>query len=173
MARDSSKPSTPPGAGTWPADGPYDVFVYGTLKPGGIYWQTHVRDKAVASMPAMVRGKLYHLPHRGYPGLLCEPIDTNDSPSWVHGYIHRFEERQRVLALDELEGYAPDRPVGLNEYQRRFVPVFDLKREPFATVWTYVMSAQQIKENEGQWVTSGDWVLAKFQRCQTGDREKE
>ncbi len=162
MVRDSPNPSRPPGGDPWPVDGPYDVFVYGTLKPGGIYWHTHVRNKVVVSMPAMVRGQLFHLPHRGYPGLLCEPSDAAAPPSWVHGYIHRFEERALVLALDELEGYAPDRPAGFNEYQRRFVPVFDLKREPFATVWTYVMRPQQIADNQGELVASGDWIVTLF-----------
>lgn len=152
-----------PGGGTWPECGPYDVFVYGTLKPGGHYWHAYVKGKAIASMPSMVRGRLYHLPARGYPALSIEATGNTvaDPPlPWVHGFLHRFEALDDVLALDALEGYDPTRHPSQNEYQRRFVPVFDSRGEPFATAWTYVMSAGQITEYSGRLVSSGDWPVA-------------
>jgi gamma-glutamylcyclotransferase (GGCT)/AIG2-like uncharacterized protein YtfP len=147
------------GSGTWPTIGPYDIFVYGTLIPGGFYWQQFVSAKATTTAPAMVRGHLFYLPHKGYPALVCAHDESQVSSPWVHGFLHRFERRTHVLALDALEGYSPENKPTDNEYQRCFVHAFDSNKEPLGPVWTYEMSIEQVNRDQGKLIADGKWLV--------------
>jgi gamma-glutamylcyclotransferase (GGCT)/AIG2-like uncharacterized protein YtfP len=75
-----------------------DLFVYGTLVPGGRWWD-EVERFVRAHRPAQVAGRLYDT-GRGYPGATFSP---GDAP--VAGVVLTLGEPQAVLAhLDEFEG---------------------------------------------------------------------
>ncbi|TVP75545.1 MAG: gamma-glutamylcyclotransferase [Puniceicoccaceae bacterium] len=134
-----------------PENGPYYVFVYGTLKPGGRYWPQYAEGKVTASIPAMVHGTIYHLAACGYPGVIL------GGSGWVHGYMHVFEEKSAMEALDHLEGFVPGADPSSCEYIRRTAPAFDPSGDPFATVWVYEMTAEKIAQLGGEKVPSGNW----------------
>lgn len=128
------------------------VFVYGTLKPGGHYWPEFCEGKVLPQTPAKIRGELYDL-HVGYPGLLVRGDD------WVHGYILEFGNERDLDRLDYLEGYMPDRPESLNEYNRLKVPYYDQDGEPLGEVWTYEMTAATAAKHKATLIVGGDWTV--------------
>lgn len=77
-----------------------DVFVYGTLKPGGTYHQQYCAPYLQTVRLAQVRGLLYDLPLLGYPAMTL-------SDGWVKGYWFRLDAAA-MPGLDYLEGYSPD-----------------------------------------------------------------
>ncbi|NEP16344.1 MAG: gamma-glutamylcyclotransferase [Leptolyngbya sp. SIO4C1] len=129
-----------------------EVFVYGTLKPGGYYHQQYCAPYLTEAIPALVKGQLYHLPQAGYPGMTL-------GDDWVQGYLLRFVERQVLAGLDALEDYQPGRPAAMNEYVRSQIQVFDSQQQPLAWAWAYFMSAERVRQHQGRYLADGHWPL--------------
>ncbi|MGD1854523.1 MAG: gamma-glutamylcyclotransferase [Leptolyngbyaceae cyanobacterium] len=115
-----------------------DVFVYGTLKPGGRYHQHYCAAYLQTSQLAQVRGLLYDLPDWGYP--VMTPGD-----SWVKGYLFSLE-KTALSGLDDLEGYSPldsspqpTCPDAEDAYRRIQVPIYDLTGRFLQDAWVYMM----------------------------------
>ena len=128
-----------------------DVFVYGTLKPGGLYFPHYCGAYLKQSQAAQVRGLLYDLPHLGYPVVTL-------GNGWVKGYL--FTLRQAALpGLDRLEGYAPQNgdlqeEYGEVAYTRQQVMVFDLSGCPLQEAWIYTVDrapAEAVLLPNGEW----------------------
>lgn len=87
------------------------VFVYGTLRPGQLYWP-HIAPFAVAAEPAIAQGLLYDL--GPYPAMVC-------GSGSVVGELIRLDSPQEALAImDEIEDYyGPNDP--RNEYERTLI----------------------------------------------------
>ncbi len=130
---------------------PIRVFVYGTLKPGGHYWDRFCEGKVVASEPAKAKGRLYHLP-LGYPGMVI------DESSWAMGYILTLKDEIALVGFDYLEGYDEERPPEENDYDRPMIEVFSPEGDSLGMAWTYTMTPERITEHRGKLVESGDWV---------------
>jgi gamma-glutamylcyclotransferase (GGCT)/AIG2-like uncharacterized protein YtfP len=127
------------------------VFVYGTLKPGEPYWQRYCEGKVWAALPAMVKGRLFHLPE-GYPALLT------GGEKWVQGYLLYLKDESTLAAIDELEGFHPEKEVSACEYQRVKIPCFDPTGDPFEVAWTYVMDEKEIARLGGVPVPRNTWT---------------
>jgi gamma-glutamylcyclotransferase (GGCT)/AIG2-like uncharacterized protein YtfP len=98
-----------------------DLFVYGTLVPGGRYW-SEVADAVVSNRPAQVRGRLYDT-GRGYPAAIFHAAGTE-----VGGYVLTLWDPETTLAhLDSFEGH---------EYVRKEVETVAGER-----VWSYEWQA--------------------------------
>ncbi|MFN3679441.1 MAG: gamma-glutamylcyclotransferase [Thermosynechococcus sp.] len=130
---------------------PLRLFVYGTLKPGYQPHEVLCRPWLSAHQPALVRGRLYHLP-MGYPALTAEE-------GWVQGELLIFENPPaNVLArLDAFEGYNPSLPADQNAYTRQEVPVYDLNHHPLGRAWAYLMRIEDVREVKGEWLPAGLW----------------
>lgn len=126
------------------------VFVYGTLKPGEYFYPHYCEGKVVASAEAIALGTLYDLP-MGYPALT-----PGENP--VYGYVLSFADFGVLAALDQLEGYNPDGPPELNEYERSPATVYDLNRQPLGEVWLYWMPAEKAEQLGGQRLAHGRWT---------------
>lgn len=127
------------------------LFVYGTLKPG---YQPHdalCRPWLHDHQPALVRGRIYHLP-MGYPGMTAEE-------GWVQGELLIFDDPPTsVLArLDAFEGYNPNLPAPSNAYNRQEIPVYNLNHQPLGTAWAYIMSTEYVRQVNGEWLPEGVW----------------
>ncbi|URR35938.1 gamma-glutamylcyclotransferase [Thermosynechococcus sp. HN-54] len=127
------------------------LFVYGTLKPG---YQPHdklCRPWLSAHQPALVKGRIYHLP-MGYPGMTAEE-------GWVQGELLIFNDSPATLLsrIDAFEGYSPSLAPHLNVYNRQEVPVYDLNHQPLGTAWAYIMSTEWVREANGEWLPEGVW----------------
>ncbi|WP_298616140.1 gamma-glutamylcyclotransferase [uncultured Thermosynechococcus sp.] len=127
------------------------LFVYGTLKPGYQPHDTLCRPWLSEHQPALVRGRLYHLP-MGYPALTAEE-------GWVRGELLIFDDPPpNVLArLDAFEGYNPQLPPHLNPYTRQEVPVYDLNYHPLGTAGAYLMRIEDVRQLKGEWLPEGVW----------------
>jgi gamma-glutamylcyclotransferase (GGCT)/AIG2-like uncharacterized protein YtfP len=139
----------------------YRVFVYGTLKRGGI---NHARfsQGIQAIEDAAIRGRLYRLSST-IPALAIPPSDllapglmdyraecrrqrhpvppapdaTELVPPWrwVHGELFNFSEAERLAELDRFEGY---HLAGHCLYRRVLAPV-RLQRGAWTTAWVYTV----------------------------------
>ncbi|OLP19700.1 hypothetical protein BST81_03940 [Leptolyngbya sp. 'hensonii'] len=125
------------------------VFVYGSLKPGGFYYDRYCAGKVIKAQPAIVPGCLYGLP-MGYPAM-------TEGAGTVHGVLLTFNDFGVLDNLDELEGYDPDLPSYENEYERRWLEVFDSKGESLGSAWAYVMKQQQAEQLGGTLIPKGNW----------------
>lgn len=131
-------------------DFPAQVFVYGTLQPGGLYWASHCEGRVRNIRPAQIRGTLYDL-HLGYPGLRLE------GDGWVQGCLLEVLNAEDFIRIDFLEGYDPARPEAENEYQRRRVECFDSDGASLGMVCTYEVSPAVLATHSGTWIASGVW----------------
>ena len=129
---------------------PFSVFVYGTLQPGGRYWPEFCEGKLEKTVAAKIRGELYDL-QLGYPGLVLSDV------AWVQGYVLNFKNEAAFLQLDDLEGYAPDRPYSDNEYIRKRVQAYSEEGEPLGEVWVYEITRHVLAECRATLVPEGNW----------------
>ncbi|WOO40013.1 gamma-glutamylcyclotransferase family protein [Rubellicoccus peritrichatus] len=132
------------------------VFVYGTLKPGGHYWDRFCEGKVTDATEAKVRGKLYDLPV-GYPAM------TESTNEWCYGHVLTLKNQSALDGLDYLEGYIPGRKESENEYQRITVEAFNKLSEPLGKVWCYVMLSDIIYKQHGSFIPSGVWPLKQHE----------
>jgi gamma-glutamylcyclotransferase (GGCT)/AIG2-like uncharacterized protein YtfP len=125
------------------------VFVYGTLKPGQTNYARYCGDRVLHSQEAQVQGKLFDL-LLGYPAMTT-------GEDWVKGYLLCFHDQAILQELDELEDYSCDRDPIENEYDRRWVEVFDLQLSSLGKAWTYFMEPEKISDFGGVWLPQGHW----------------
>ncbi|MDX2110185.1 MAG: gamma-glutamylcyclotransferase family protein [Verrucomicrobiota bacterium] len=136
-----------------PAPDTLRVFVYGTLKPGGRYYNELCKGHTVKETPAMVMGKLFLL-KPGYPGLTT-------GEDWVAGWVLEFVDHEILQKLDMLEGYDPARAAAGNEYDRVLVPVYSRPRQQMGEAWLYRMSLEKVAELEGVYLPEAIWRESK------------
>ncbi|MGB0272816.1 MAG: gamma-glutamylcyclotransferase family protein [Opitutales bacterium] len=128
------------------------VFVYGTLKPGGAYWQEYCAGRVVGQQAACVRGSLYDL-RRGYPGL------RRTGSGWVHGYRLTLADSAALQRIDSLEGYRADRPEEQNEYTRIRVACLSPQGERLGSAWTYAVTDWFWRRCDSRPLPDGEWPI--------------
>jgi gamma-glutamylcyclotransferase (GGCT)/AIG2-like uncharacterized protein YtfP len=122
------------------------VFVYGTLKPGGKYHQAYCGDRILRAEPAIAPGQLYDLP-LGYPAM-APGGDT----------VLSFASASILPRLDELEDYSPAAPPEQNLYQRERCAVRHPDGSPLGEVWLYRMALARIQALGGTYLPQGIWL---------------
>ena len=131
----------------------FNLFVYGTLKPGEINYPIYCGDRVLSAVRAYTWGQLYHL-SLGYPGMA-------EGRHKVQGYLLTFADKSCLAAIDRLEDYRPDRPIERNEYQRCLVPAFSPSDRYLGEGWGYRMLDDKIRQYSGIPIPSGWWVDPK------------
>ena len=126
-----------------------DVFVYGTLKPGGKYYQIYCLGKTLREIKSWAKGELYDLP-LGYPAM-------TEGENKVYGYLLSFASHRELDNLDRLEGYTGINNSPLNEYDRRKIMVYDENNQPLNEAWCYLMDREKINQLNGVALTLGYW----------------
>lgn len=126
------------------------LFVYGTLKPGEFYYPTYCGDRVLSAERGYTWGRLYHL-SLGYPGMTA-------GNSKVQGVVLTFADASCLGAIDQLEGYQPNRLPEENDYQRCRIPIFDLKDRFLVEAWGYRMLPEKIRQYQGIEIPSGWWT---------------
>lgn len=129
----------------------FKIFVYGTLKPKGKYYQIYCEGKTIEEVKCWTKGRLFDLP-LGYPAM----IKGNDQ---VFGYLLSFASFQDLEKLDELEGYSGEPNSPSNEYYREKIMVYNEANYPFDEAWTYFMTEEKVKALNGVFLSSGWWNL--------------
>lgn len=134
------------------------VFVYGTLRPGGLYHPSYLLGRTTAEEPATLSGVVLH-EGPGYPYALEE--DAADvEPGVVRGELMTLAEDgyERVLAaLDQLEEYRPGDPASL--YLRAVREVTRTRDGARVPAWVYLAAprlAARLRA-EGRVIAGGDW----------------
>ena len=126
------------------------AFVYGTVMPGGEYYDYIFSDTLPSFLEAKVRGKLYDL-NVGYPGLLL------GGENWVFGFLLSFEDENILKKLDMLESFDETNLQASNEYDRTITSVFDLKEDFIGQAWVYSMNENQLSRFNYSVLESGVW----------------
>ena len=144
-------------------DGELRVFVYGTLKPGGKYYEQYC-DGVESAIASQVPGQIFDFPELGFPGMVGSKEDDGD---WVQGYLLRFvggPERcaQTLRRLDALEEYVEGRSPDENDYERYWRPVYRVngsteKKVVLDWAWLYEMKLSRVQAWGGVRVESGNW----------------
>ena len=127
------------------------VFVYGSLKPGGSYWDHFCRDRVLKYRPAKISGLLYAL-ETGYPGAV-----KAETGCWIFGYLLEFENDAILPLLDEFEGFVADQPRNFNEYNRECVPIYLLSGKHFCDAWAYLVDLETVESQSSVFVKNGIW----------------
>lgn len=132
------------------------VFVYGTLKPGGMYYKTQCESFRPQALAAWMPGRLYHLPGLEYPAVTV-------GEDQIQGYVLLFEDHSALALLDVVEEYNPEDPAN-SLYQRESLTV-ETEQGPYQ-VWVYRMSPEQVENLGGVYEPSGVWdhLLARNPR---------
>ncbi len=135
------------------------LFVYGTLKPGGLNYRAYLSGRTLAECPACIdEAALYNL---GYcPGLVIGS-GLARSVEQVQGMLITIRPElygQTLRHVDSLEEYAPGNP--WNWYERIIHPV----RTHNATVeaWVYVAGSRvlnQVRVGRYRKVIGGNWRI--------------
>jgi len=127
------------------------VFVYGTLMPGGFYWDRYCEGRVERWWKARIRGEIYHLP-LGYPAARL------GGPHWIYGVVLVLRDRRALEGIDELEGFSPKNPDDPSrEYLRKRVEALGEGGEPPQQVWAYEMDLAKINGLGGVRIESGLW----------------
>jgi gamma-glutamylcyclotransferase (GGCT)/AIG2-like uncharacterized protein YtfP len=132
---------------------PLRVFVYGTLKPGGVGYRQFLQQYSVQATPAQTRGRLYDLP-AGYPAMTL-------GDGWVQGVLLTIPEPSLLAKLDNYEDYHPERADAENLYYRAEIEVFGTGTSPLSLglSWVYLMQPSGVEDLGGRWLENGDWQL--------------
>ncbi len=125
------------------------VFVYGTLKPGEVNYQSYCAEDILECFPAVANGLLYEL-LIGYPAM-------TRGKSTVHGFVLSFRNPKVLVELDKLEDYHPQRLPEQNEYQRQNIKTFRSDGQYLWTVWSYLMLPEKVELLGGKLLPSGFW----------------
>jgi gamma-glutamylcyclotransferase (GGCT)/AIG2-like uncharacterized protein YtfP len=137
------------------ADG---LFVYGTLREGGVHHAWLQRTHPEGLTTAWAAGRLFHLPE-GVPALVPGPVPATPppDPGWVRGDFAGYEDEgdlESALAdLDPLKGVEE----GL--FTRALLPVL-LEGGHRYTAWAYVFHVERLPrlERDALEVPHGDWA---------------
>ena len=132
------------------------VFVYGTLKPGGLYHEAYCGRFRFEASKGSISGTLFDFPALGYPGALEHATNK------VRGFLFTFyhPEQEVLTTFDELEGYDPRRPSFQNEYYRKKIPVYgDANQVIYPNAWCYFMESRKISILEGIQLLEGNWPV--------------
>ena len=137
------------------ADG---LFLYGTLRLGGVHHAWLERTHPVGSTRAWVPGRLFHLPQAGYPALVPgpEPETPPPGPGWVAGEFVGYEDEadlQDALSdLDQLKGVEEEL------FLRSLLPVV-LEGGQRMETWAYIFPEDRLPtlERHAVELADGDW----------------
>ena len=128
------------------------IFVYGSLRTGFYNYDKYLKGKVNDAILGKVKGKLYHMPHKGYPALL-------EGEDIVIGEVMTIKNFEEVMVpMDEMENYygAND---SRNEYNRIVMDVEleDGKIES-CYVYYYAMNDEEVFSKNSIYINNGDWA---------------
>ena len=129
------------------------IFVYGSLREGFFNFDKYLKGKVSSNTLAVVKGKLYHLSHKGYPALLHGEDE-------VIGEIMEMKDFYRdIVPMDEMEGYLSSEDTSLNEYTRTVMKVKNLETNQYEECYVYKYEQYNHTDfsNHAVYIPHGDW----------------
>ena len=128
----------------------FNVFVYGTLKPGEVNYQYYCGTKVKSQIEAYSWGDLYDL-QVGYPAMV-------EGKNKVKGILFSFDDDDILDSLDQLEGYQEQREISFNEYYRQSISVYGYDDQFLVKAWAYFMTMSKVESYGGTLINSGIWT---------------
>lgn len=127
------------------------IFVYGSLRTGFFNYNKYLMGKVIDSKIGKVEGKLYHMPHKGYPAL----IEGNDE---VIGEVMTLKDFESVIVpMDKMENYYGVNN-SKNEYNRIVMEVELLDGTTESCyVYYYAMNDKEIFDMNSIYIENGNW----------------
>ncbi len=128
------------------------IFVYGTLMKGFRNYKKYLKGKVITREPARVKGRLYHLKNKDYPGL----IEGND---YINGELITIKDfSETIIRLDNLEGFYSTNK-SHNEYNRILTDVEKIETAELVKAFLYQYNCQDKKELEekNDYIPCGNW----------------
>lgn len=128
------------------------IFVYGSLRTGFYNYDKYLKGKVNDAILGKVKGKLYHMPHKGYPALL-------EGEDIVIGEVMTLKNFEEVMVpMDEMENYYGVND-SRNEYNRIVMDVEleDGKIES-CYVYYYAMNDEEVFSKNSIYINNGDWA---------------
>ena len=125
------------------------VFVYGTLRKGGVREMPVLCPDMPDLGPAMLDGALHDF--GAYPGLALGP----EARGTVHGEVYGCNARVLAL-LDEIEATLPDNHPASYYFRERVTVSLDDGRE--IVCWTYTFNPRFFRAGRDNQILSGDWI---------------
>lgn len=129
------------------------IFVYGSLREDFFNYDKYLKGKVSAPTLATVKGKLYHLSHKGYPALL-------DGDDEVIGEIMEMKDFHKdIIPMDKMEGYISSEDKSLNEYTRTLMTVKNLDTNEYEECYVYKYEQYNNSdfEKNALYLPNGDW----------------
>lgn len=129
------------------------IFVYGSLREGFFNYDKYLKGKVSNPTLAMIKGKLYHLSHKGYPALL-------EGEDEVIGEIMELRDFYKdMIPMDQMEGYYSAEDKTLNEYTRTVMTVKNLEtnKEEEVYVYKYEVLNDKTFDTDAIYLPKGDW----------------
>lgn len=127
------------------------IFVYGSLREGFFNYDKYLKGNVKSSELAKVKGKVYHMPYKGYPAIF-------EAEGYVQGEVMDLEDYEKTMkALDEMEGfYGVNNPK--NEYDRKLVEVYlDNGQVESCYAYFYNKNNDDKFDDEAIYIPNGDW----------------
>ncbi|WP_207707424.1 gamma-glutamylcyclotransferase family protein [Clostridium tarantellae] len=139
------------------------IFVYGSLRTGFFNYNKYLKGYVLKEEPARIKGKLYHMPNKGYPALL-------DGEGYVYGEVFTIknDEYTKVMeSMDNMENYFNIGDSN-NEYNRVAVKVELMNTNTFEVCYVYKYVVKNKKEFKTQsiYIPNGNWAsyMTKFKK---------
>lgn len=127
------------------------IFVYGSLRTDFFNYNKYLLGKVSNTQIGKVKGKLYHMPHKGYPALLKGEDD-------VLGEVMTLKDFESVMVpMDKMENYYGVND-SRNEYNRIVMDVEvsnGIKESCY--VYYYAMNDKEVFEENSIYIKNGDW----------------
>lgn len=127
------------------------IFVYGSLREGFFNYNKYLNGKVLSNIKGRTKGKLYHMPYKGYPALIS-------GEDYVYGEIMFFNDYEETMKdLDELEGYKSlNNPS--NEYEKRIIEIeLPSGENKLCYLYMYNVDNDHRFYDEAVYVENGDW----------------
>lgn len=129
------------------------IFVYGSLMKDFFNYKKFLDGKVIKVEMAYVKGSLYHLQNKGYPGFIEEGND------YVYGEIITYKAGDDLVkGLDLLEDYSGVFHIE-NAYNRCKTKVFNMEEAIFEELDVYVYNPKascNLKDNR-LYLNEGSW----------------
>lgn len=137
------------------------IFVYGSLRTGFFNYDKYLKGNVLNCEAAKIKGKLFHMPNKGYPAVL-------DGDDYIYGEVMTVDNYEEVMvAMDEMEGYHGENSAD-NEYTRT---VMDVEIVETCTiekcyVYKYGLNDEDEFNKHKIYISHGDWknFMTKFKK---------
>ncbi len=124
------------------------LFVYGLLKSGSIFYDTHLKSKVVEKHKAFTKANLYYLPN-----FSCPAICYGDGI--VEGELLVFNDPGILKITDEFEEYYENSPDS-SLFKRTKIEIFYENKEKDIS-FAYIMSKNDILKYGGMKIEKGSF----------------